>query len=509
MERRLLIQMTAPTVVVGLLLFAVCLVSAWSVNHLQSRLSYVLASNVASMEAAQELEINLRKLRFHCYLYLIGPKQGKAYTDLLGKLSEDDREFRLALEEAERCAMAPQEVEYVSQIRTAYQHYQEQFQVLSHRPSPQQADYEEFAGLNPIRPIVEPCERYFNFNKEQMNQTRQESERVSRLLRGVLLLLGLVGPASGLLIGWSMARGLSRSMRSLSVRIQGMAQHLDQEAGVLRVVSEGDPVDLDQQLEQVFQRIQDIVQQLQAQQRELLHAQQLSALGQLAASVAHEIRNPLMSIKMLVEAALRPHNPRPFTRENLHVIEGAVARLEKTVQGFLDFARPPALQRAVCDLREVAVEALDLVRGRAEKQKVEVVLDHPDQPVYGDVDRASLCAVLVNLCLNGLDAMPSGGRLDVRLRSEPKEVVVEVSDTGTGIAPAVAEKLFTPFVSGKPTGTGLGLCISKRIIENHGGRLDGSNRPAGGVCFTIALPQTHTLITTEHTENTEKREKMS
>jgi two-component system, NtrC family, sensor histidine kinase HydH len=161
MERRLLIQMTAPTVVVGLLLFAVCLVSAWSVNHLQSRLSNVLASNVASMEAAQELEICLRKLRFHCYLYLIETKQDN--RDLLVKLSEDDRDFRLALEEAERWALTPQEVEYVGQIRTAYQNYQEQFQVLSHKPPPKQSDYDELAEMNPIRPIVEPCERYFNF----------------------------------------------------------------------------------------------------------------------------------------------------------------------------------------------------------------------------------------------------------------------------------------------------------------------------------------------------------
>jgi two-component system, NtrC family, sensor histidine kinase HydH len=294
-----------------------------------------------------------------------------------------------------------------------------------------------------------------------MNQTRQESERVSRLLRGVLLLLGLVGPVSGLLIGWSMARGFSRSMRSLSVRIQGMAQHLDQEAGVLRVVSEGNAVDLDQQLDQVLHRIQEMVQQIQAQQRELLYAQQLSALGQLAASVAHEVRNPLMSIKMLVEAALRPINPRPITRDNLQVIGGAVARLEKTVQGFLDFARPPALRRAVCDLRAIAAEALDLVRARADKQKVELVLDHPEQPVDGDVDRASLRAVLLNLCLNALDAMPGGGRVTVRLGSTPEKVVVEVIDTGTGIAPEVAAKLFTPFASSKPTGTGLGLCISK------------------------------------------------
>ncbi len=435
MERRLLIQMTTPTAVIGLLLFAVCLVSAWSVNHLQSQLSYALVSNVTSMESAQELEINLHKLRFHCYRYLIEPKQGEANTHLLSKLTADDRDFRAALEEAERWAFTPQEKEYVRQIRIAYQRYQEQFQVLSHKPPPQQADYDGLAESNPIRPIMEPCERYFYFNKEQMNQTQQQSERISRLLRWVLLLLGLVGPISGLLIGWSMARGFSRWM-----------------------------------------------------QRELLRAQQLSALGQLAASVAHEVRNPLMSIKMLVEAALRPHNPRPFTGDTLQVVHRAVARLEKMVQGFLDFARPPALQRSICDLRAVAAEAIELIRARAGQQKVEMVLDCPEQPVYGDVDRARLCAVFVNLGLNSLDAMPSGGRLDVRLRAESDQVIVRVLDTGTGIAPEVAERLFTPFASSKPTGTGLGLCISKRIIEDHGGQINGSNRPAGGACFTILLP---------------------
>jgi two-component system sensor histidine kinase HydH len=437
MERRLLILMTAPTVVIGLLLFAACLVSAWSVNHVQARLSDILASNVSSMESAQELEINLRKLRFHCYLYLIEPKQGDANADLLAKLAADDRDFRLALEEAERWALTPQEVEYVGQIRSAYQHYQDQFQELSRRPPPPQSDYKELATLNPIRPIVEPCERYFHFNKEQMNRMRQENEHVSRLLRWVLLLLGLVGPISGLLIGWSMARGLSRSV-----------------------------------------------------QRELLHAQQLSALGQLAASLAHEVRNPLMSIKMLVEAALRSHNPRPFTHDNLHVVHRAVARLEKTVQGFLDFARPPALQRSVCDLRVVAAEAVELVRARAGQQKVDLVLSCPEQPIYGDVDRTRLCAVFVNLCLNSLDAMPGGGRLEIHLCSEPDRILVRVLDTGTGIAPEVAGRLFTPFASSKPTGTGLGLCISKRIIEDHGGRIAGCDRPEGGACFTIVLPQT-------------------
>lgn len=500
MERRLLIQMTAPTAVVGLLLFSVCLVSAWSVNHLQSRLSIILAQNVTSMEAAQELVISLRKLRFHWYRFLIEPKQAKPNADLLARMKEDDHDFNNALEDAERWAFTPKERKYVGEIRTAYQHFQKRFQEFRRRQPPQQIDYEELIAFNPVEPVVQPCERYFRANKDQMIETQQESERVSRLLRGVLLLLGLIGPASGLLIGWTMARGLSRSMRSLSVRIQGMAQHLDREAGVVRLVSDGHAVDLDQQLEQVVQRIQDMVRQLQEQQRELWHAQQLSALGQLAANVAHEVRNPLMSIKMLVEAALRPNNPRPFTRDNLQVIHAAVGRLEKKVQGFLDFARPPVLQRAPGDLRSVAAEALELVRARAEKQKVEVIFERPEQPLYADVDRASLCSVFVNLFLNALDAMPKGGRLQVRLRPTGKQAIAEVIDTGTGIASGVVEKLFTPFVSGKPTGTGLGLCISKRIVEDHGGGLEGSNRSTGGACFTITLPQTNKTITTENTD---------
>ncbi len=507
MDRRLFIQVTAPAVVIGLLLFGTCLVSAWSVNHLQSRLSNILLQNVTSMEAAQDLEITLRKLRFHCYRYLIEGEHARTDSALLEQLSADDSAFRIALQEAERAAYTPQEVEIVGEIRAAYQSYQQRFQALRRRAPLAQPDYEQLAGLSPVGPVIEPCERYFDANKELMTQTRRDSEHVSQLLRVVLLLLGLVGPVSGLLIGWSVARGLSRSMQSLSVRIHGMAQHLDQEAGVVQVVPRGGGANLDQQLEQVLHRVQDMVRQLQERQRELLHAQQLSALGQLAASVAHEVRNPLMSIKMLVEAALRPRNPRPFTPDNLHVVHRAVVRLEKTVQGFLDFARPPALQRGVRDLRAVVVETLDLMRGRAEQQKIDMTLDCPEATVDGNVDRAQFSAVLINLCLNALDAMPAGGHLRLELRTEKEGVVLKVIDTGTGIAPDVVERLFTPFASGKPTGTGLGLCISKRIIEDHGGRLDGGNRPEGGACFTITLPQTKKPFTTESTENTEKNKK--
>ena len=105
------------------------------------------------------------------------------------------------------------------------------------------------------------------------------------------------------------------------------------------------------------------------------------------------------------------------------------------------------------------------------------------------VDQGQLCTVLVNLCVNALDVMPGGGRLGIQVELLPGRAVhLTVSDTGSGIAAEVVGQLFTPFVSSKPTGSGLGLSISKRIIEEHGGSLTADNRPEGGACFTVLLP---------------------
>src|SRR5262249_47117674 len=151
-------------------------------------------------------------------------------------------------------------------------------------------------------------------------------------------------------------------------------------------------------------------------------------------------------IKMLVEAALRSRNPRPLGEEDLGMIHREIARLEQTVQGFLNFARLPPPQRAPCDLREVIDEARDLVRGRALQRQVQLEVRPPGLPVLACVDRGQLVTVLVNLFLNALDAMPGGGRLRVELETPAQDGIrLRVTDTGPGIAPEVSERLFTPF----------------------------------------------------------------
>jgi two-component system, NtrC family, sensor histidine kinase HydH len=485
MNRRILIQVTTPAVVIGLLLFGTCVVSAWYINRLQTNMANIVSQNVSSLQAAHQLEISLRQLRFHSFLYLVDP-----LPERLQPIEDDHVAFEQALQAARDSSHTPEEFRCLHEIEDGYQRYRADLDELQEQVAAggQRMDFEELAKKHPIRRLVDPCRELSRLNEEVMHQTAAENAQVSGEAHLAMLLLGLLGPASGLLVGYGAARGLSRSIYQLSVRVQDVAQRLDQDVASVSVAADGDLANLDRHLEHIVHRVEEVAERLHQQQRELLRAEQLSAVGQLAASVAHEVRNPLTAVKLLVESALRSNNRKPLTVEDLQVIHGEVARLEQTVQGFLDFARPPAPRRSRCDLREVVGQAVELVRVRARQQGVEIAAGCPGGPAEALADRGQLCTVLVNLFLNALDAMPRGGRLDVELEASGGELRLAVADTGGGIPPEMQGRLFTPFASSKPTGTGLGLSISRRILEDHGGRIGAENRAEGGARFTITLP---------------------
>jgi signal transduction histidine kinase len=486
MNRQILIQVTGPAVLIGLLLFGVCVAGAWYINRLQANRASLRAQNASMMEATHGLEISVRNLRFHGFLYLVNPT-----ADHFKPIQQDHAEFERALLLARAAAATEEERDIVQEIDKGYQRYRDELdqlatQVRSGGPA---MDFRQLAEAHPIRHVVDWCQELSKVNERLVEQTSAENDRNSRQASYAMLLLGILGPVSGLIIGYGMARGLSRSIYQLSVRVQDIAQRLDQDVGSVSVVADGNIRHLDEQMQDMVHRVEEVVDNLQRHQREMLRAEQLSAVGQLAASVAHEVRNPLAGVKMLVEAALRPKGRTVLTAEDLQMIHGEIARVEQTVQGFLDFARLPTPKRVACDLREAVGQAIDLVRFRAQQQGVALDFRCGDEAVYGYVDRGQLCTVLVNLFLNALDAMPTGGRLEVELAgSLEKGTTITVADSGGGIAADILPRLFTPFASTKPTGTGLGLSISRRILEEHGGRLRADNRPEGGARFRISLP---------------------
>jgi signal transduction histidine kinase len=302
-----------------------------------------------------------------------------------------------------------------------------------------------------------------------------------------MAVVGGLGAISGLVVGFGVARTLTRSIRKLQVQIGDAADKLGPRMPQIVLTPDGDFQGLHEQVDHLAGRIEAVVAVLQEREREVRRAEQLAAVGQLAAGVAHEVRNPLTSIKMLVQLALEQNTQLP--PEDLGVIDGEIRKMENSLRAFLNFATPPKAERRPVNLLDVVAAVLGLIRGRSEKQNVTVKVSDSGQPVLVTADPDQLRQVLVNLTLNALDAMPTGGNLHLVIRESPKKVEVEVADTGLGIAAEMAPKLFQPFASGKDTGVGLGLVISLRIAEAHGGTLTGSNSANGGAIFTLTLPR--------------------
>ncbi|WP_231749276.1 sensor histidine kinase [Tautonia plasticadhaerens] len=228
--------------------------------------------------------------------------------------------------------------------------------------------------------------------------------------------------------------------------------------------------------------------------RAVLRAEELAEVGQIAAGLAHELRNPLTSIKMLVQIDREKAEAHGLPSDDLHAIEQEIQRMEGRLNAFMDFARPPRPERRRLDLAVVVDQTLALVRGRAAKQRVALRFDRPGTPILVEADGEQIRQLLVNLALNALDVMPRGGILEITLL-EPAggEAELRVLDTGPGIPARHLGRLYEPFFTSKETGLGLGLVVSQRIARDHGGSLRAENRTEGGACFALRLPARHDL----------------
>lgn len=221
---------------------------------------------------------------------------------------------------------------------------------------------------------------------------------------------------------------------------------------------------------------------------ETLRLDRLASLGKLAAGIAHEIRNPLTGISLLLDdlhdRAHLSNNERELLRKALDEIE----RMERLITSLLSFAAPPRAELRTGDLTAVVSGLVLLVRRPCEKQGVRLTLHLEEGLPSCRFDAEKLQQALLNLVKNALEAMPAGGELTIRVSREDEWNLISVSDSGPGIENDLQELVFEPFFTRKGAGTGLGLSITKRIIEEHGGSLSVTSSPGTGACFTVRLP---------------------
>ncbi len=347
----------------------------------------------------------------------------------------------------------------------------------------------EMAGL--AHAVAEPCQRLLQVQEQRIVDATNRRSRLRDSFDLVTLALWIAGPVLGIGCGFGVARSLRRSISEISISLKDAAGGLEHEVGRVELHPSDDLSTLHQQVQLVSSRIQQVVEQLQQARRETMLADRLAAVGELAAGVAHELRNPLTSVKLLIQTAAQHHAERPLSEKQLCVVQEQIVRMENTIQGLLDFARPPPMHQVRHDLRDTLRRALNLIEGHAHQQDVHIREDFASAPVSVEGDPEQLHQVFVNLLLNGIEALPQGGELDVAIHGEEQlgeGCRISVSDSGTGIPPPIMERMFEPFVTSKARGTGLGLAISRRIVQQHGGKLTAANRESGGAVFTVELP---------------------
>lgn len=242
-----------------------------------------------------------------------------------------------------------------------------------------------------------------------------------------------------------------------------------------------------QRLEESYAKLRQQADQILEIEENLRRVDRLSALGELSAGMAHEIRNPLGSIRgtaEILQDGIPEADPRyEFTR----ILIKEVDRLNRVVQDFLNFARPPVVEQEWVNLEQSIDEVLVLVRPQLQKSQVELRRQRGEvAPIQGQPEQ--LRQIFLNLILNALQAMPGGGVLRIATRQQGQAVLVEVGDSGQGIPPEHLEKIFNPFFTTRSEGTGLGLAITSRLMQGHGGRIEVASRPGEGTTFTLSFP---------------------
>jgi two-component system, NtrC family, sensor histidine kinase HydH len=476
MKLPLIYRILAPTLVVSTLLLAVGLTAAIYAYRWNERVSRLLDSRVGAVLTTQEMVLAIRDVRHVLTRYQL--TKDPAYLELAKTSIDEAQEFAAQLLES------PLE-EDAKDLQETSQAIAEVERRINLSPAPTEVDTDSIRHLI-TREALAKSQALLDRRQEAVtHESRQNRLNADRIGRS-LAILGFCGAGAGLLAGFGVARGISRSIQQLGGSVHSVAETIFQDGEPHLSPPEGIH-DLLTTIGNIRQKTAGIMDELEQSREKATRSDQLAAVGQLAAGIAHELRNPLTAVKLLVDAAVELN--APLRGPELLVLQDEVAHMEQMTQSFLDFARPPKLARQSVELNQVVEQCLDLVRRRCEMLGIEVSLGaEPQVQVMGDAQQ--LRQVILNLLLNAIDAQPNGGRIAVRIAEDPEshECTIEITDNGSGIPQESHDRIFDPFVSTKETGMGLGLAISRRIVRSHGGEITALNSPDGGAVFRIQLP---------------------
>jgi signal transduction histidine kinase len=244
---------------------------------------------------------------------------------------------------------------------------------------------------------------------------------------------------------------------------------------------------MQQQQDELTRKVEQLQLELSEKNKQLERRNRLAALGEMAAGIAHEIRNPLGGIKLYTSLLKTDVADRPDAQRTVGKMVNAIGRMESIVSQVLYFAREIRASPMECDLVDLVQESIELARTRKTDCDIEISLSAP-KALRAKVDAHLMTQALVNLLSNSIDACGERGTIDVSITKEKKgKTRLRIDDSGPGLPADVIEKVFHPFFTTKADGTGLGLAIVHRIVEAHEGTIEAKNRDVGGARFELVI----------------------
>ncbi len=466
----LLVNMIGPVIMV------------WYASMARDLYTSTADKDLAALTAAHELENALLNQKGYATYYYLSRD-----ASWLGKLDESRRTFALWLDRIRQDVDAPEAQALLEAVASAYKEYataKDNVLDLYQQGREEAAKDLHWAVREDFDGLRDLCDRFKEFYRTRMRQTGQVYLERTDLVMGVAVIGVVINATLGFFLAYVLVGQILDPIRRLARGDRG--------GGALAGMS-----DEVKAIGQKFRDLEKDVDQahldLEQSRGHLMQSEKLAMAGRLAAGVAHTIRNPLTSVKMRLFSLERGLKLDPTQKEDFEVIAEEIGHIDTIVRNFLEFARPPKLTAQPVSLSAVVDTTLVLLKHRLESYNVAVTVERarPLPEISADPDQ--LKEALVNLVLNACEAMVEGGSIRIReevglLDPHGHVLAVRVADTGPGVPPGLVDRIFQPFFTTKGEGSGLGLPIVKRIVEEHGGWITVQSPEGLGTTFTMVFP---------------------
>ncbi|MFH1941911.1 MAG: ATP-binding protein [bacterium] len=502
MKLRIRPRMMGGFLVMSCLLILLCVFTILYTNRMLRNTHRILDENVSSQKAAEELEIALLDMKgFTSYYLLDGdPKWLELFSSKKSIFNQWFDEARIRTHTDDERIIADE----IFKLFNKYIELQKKVVLLY-----QEGKVESAATLlkrdmrNAFDLIYEKCEAMLTINEEFMLNSSRLVERDNRAVNRIMVGIGIVGILCGLGLGFFLTRSITHPIYELVLKVKGVTEGEIVEK--VDIDKETELEHLDKYVRNLIDKVHETNKDFQRSQQMLIRSEKLAALGKIAAGLAHEIRNPLTAIKMLIYSLHKEAKTDARTEKDYEVIFKEINRMEKFIQNFLDFARPPNPTYGLTDINESITHTLNLLAPQIKNKKVKLIKTLEAKDAHIHADKEQIQQVLVNIILNALQSMDNNGmiELNTRIHVNPSDKLqylqIRIKDTGTGIPIEILDTIFDPLVTGKEDGTGLGLSIAHQIIRNHNGWIEAMNNRNRGAIFIINLPFTRGQHATKNT----------